>query len=78
MHLRERPGFVKQKLKQMEREDMQEAPNAERIYDSVRKQWREAAQHCHPLYPLLLPLVLLLAGPPPCPNILYVPCFVFG
>ena len=34
MHVRERLGF--EKLKQMEREDMQKAPNAEGIYDFMR------------------------------------------
>ena len=36
MHLRERLGFEKQELKQMERDDTQEAPNAERMYDFIR------------------------------------------
>ena len=63
MNLRERLGFEKQKLKQMERDDMQEAPNAECIHDFNRNNG-ESPRSIATLHSLLLP-----AGAPPFPNV---------
>ena len=77
MHLRQRLGFGKQKLKQMEREDMQEASTAERMYDFIRNNGESPRSNAtlHPLLLLLLLLLLLPAGAPPCPNAFGAPCF---
>ena len=55
-------------------EDMQEAPNAECMYDLIRNN-DESPRRIVTLHPLVLPLLVLVVGAPPCPDLCYAPYF---